>query len=75
MSKTFAEHLKHEVEERKEAQMNAEYFQAKAIECDDAKAKVLHEVSYVINGVERIMKVVAECPMTAIDKVKQYLGG
>ena len=54
--------------------MNAEYFQAKAIERDDAKAKVLHEVSYVINGVERIMKVVAECPMTAIDKVKQYLG-
>ena len=74
MSKTFAEHLKHEVKERKEAQVKAEYFQAKAIEKDDSKPRVLHEVNYVVNGVERTMVISAECPIDAIDLVKKYLG-
>jgi hypothetical protein len=51
-----------------------EYFQAKCIEQDDTKKRVLHEVSYVVAGVDRKMVVSAECPVTAIDTVRQYLG-
>jgi hypothetical protein len=45
-------------------------FIAKCIEQDDSRQYVLHEVEAEEDGVTYVLKVVAECPITAIDVAK-----